>query len=55
MRRPGEQAAQFIGGPAMWSGHEYQEARYPWPRVFSDVADDRLAKEVARELGYKVQ
>jgi len=23
--------------------------------AFSDVADDRLAKEVARELGYKVQ
>ena len=37
---PGEQAAQYIGGPAMWAGHEYQEARYPWPRVFSDVADE---------------
>jgi acetyl-CoA C-acetyltransferase len=36
----GEQAAQFIGGPAMWSGHEYTDARYPWPRVFSDVADE---------------
>jgi hypothetical protein len=23
--------------------------------AFSDVADDRLAKEVARELGYKAQ
>lgn len=37
---PGEQAAQYIGGPAMWSGHEFTEARYPWPRVFSDVADE---------------
>ncbi len=37
---PGEQAAKFIGGPAMWSGHEYQDARYPWPQVFSDLADE---------------
>jgi acetyl-CoA C-acetyltransferase len=37
---PGEKAAQFIGGPAMWSGHEYLDARFPWPRVFSDVADE---------------
>lgn len=37
---PGEQAAQFIGGPAMWNGHEFTDARYPWPRVFSDVADE---------------
>lgn len=37
---PGEQAANFIGGPAMWSGHEYQDARYPWPKVFSDLADE---------------
>ena len=37
---PGEQAAQYIGGPAMWAGHEYKEARFPWPRVFSDVADE---------------
>ena len=37
---PGEKAAQYIGGPAMWSGHEYVEARYPWPRVFSDVGDE---------------
>lgn len=37
---PGEKAAQYIGGPAMWSGHEYTTARYPWPRVFSDVADE---------------
>jgi acetyl-CoA C-acetyltransferase len=37
---PGEQAAKLIGGPAMWSGHEYQDARYPWPRVFSDLTDE---------------
>ena len=24
----------------MWAGHEYKEARFPWPRVFSDVADE---------------
>lgn len=37
---PGEQAARLIGGPAMWNGHEYLEARYPWVQVFSDVADE---------------
>ncbi len=37
---PGEQAARLIGGPAMWHGHEYQDARYPWVRVFSDVTDE---------------
>lgn len=37
---PGEQAAKLIGGPAMWNGHEYQDARYPWVQVFSDVADE---------------
>jgi acetyl-CoA C-acetyltransferase len=37
---PGEQAAKLIGGPAMWNGHEYQDARYPWVKVFSDVADE---------------
>ncbi len=37
---PGEQAARLIGGPAMWNGHEYQDARYPWVQVFSDVADE---------------
>lgn len=37
---PGEQAAKLIGSPAMWSGHEYQDARYQWPRVFSDLADE---------------
>ena len=37
---PGEQAAKFIGGPAMWSGHECIDVRYPWPRMFSDLADE---------------
>ena len=45
---PGEQAAQYIGGPAMWAGHEYQDARYPWPRVFSDVA-----RRIRRRFGLK--
>jgi acetyl-CoA C-acetyltransferase len=37
---PGEQAAKLIGGPAMWSGHEFVDVRYPWPRVFSELADE---------------
>jgi acetyl-CoA C-acetyltransferase len=37
---PGEQAAKFIGGPAMWNSHEYTDVRFPWPRVFSDLADE---------------
>jgi acetyl-CoA C-acetyltransferase len=37
---PGEQAAQFIGGPAMWAGHECQGVRFPWPHVFSQLGDE---------------
>ncbi|MGH8284603.1 MAG: acetyl-CoA acetyltransferase, partial [Steroidobacteraceae bacterium] len=37
---PGEEAAKFIGGTAMWAGHECQDVRFPWPRVFSDLADE---------------
>jgi acetyl-CoA C-acetyltransferase len=37
---PGEQAAHFIGPTAMWSGHECLGVRYPWPRMFSDLADE---------------
>ena len=36
----GEQAAQFIGGPAMWAGHECQGVRFPWPHVFSRLGDE---------------
>jgi acetyl-CoA C-acetyltransferase len=35
---PGEQAAEYIGGPAMWSGHEATDVTYPWPHMFSEVA-----------------
>jgi acetyl-CoA C-acetyltransferase len=37
---PGEQAAQYIGGPAMWSGHECTDVRFPWPHVFSCLGDE---------------
>jgi acetyl-CoA C-acetyltransferase len=37
---PGEQAAQYIGGPAMWSGHECIGVRFPWPHVFSELGDE---------------
>jgi len=37
---PGEQAAQFIGGPAMWAGHECHGVRFPWPHVFSQLGDE---------------
>jgi acetyl-CoA C-acetyltransferase len=37
---PGEQAAQYIGGPAMWSGHECRDVRFPWPHVFSCLGDE---------------
>jgi len=37
---PGEQAAQYIGGPAMWAGHECRDVRFPWPHVFSQLGDE---------------
>jgi acetyl-CoA C-acetyltransferase len=37
---PGEQAAKYIGGPAMWSGHECTGVRFPWPHVFSQLGDE---------------
>ncbi|PZQ63501.1 MAG: hypothetical protein DI570_08785 [Phenylobacterium zucineum] len=37
---PGDQAALNIGGPAMWSGRERLDAKYPWPDVFSDLGDE---------------
>jgi acetyl-CoA C-acetyltransferase len=37
---PGEQAAQYIGGPAMWAGHECRDVRFPWPHVFSELGDE---------------
>lgn len=41
---PGDQAALNIGGPAMWSGHERQGVKYPWPAVFSDLGDEYDAR-----------
>jgi len=37
---PGDQAAKLIGPSAMWSGHECQDVKYPWPHVFSEVAEE---------------
>ena len=36
----GEQAAQYIGGPAMWSGHECQDVDFPWPYIFSELTNE---------------
>ena len=36
---PGPQAAKNLGAAA-WAGHEYLDARYAWPRAFSDLADE---------------
>jgi len=37
---PGDQAAKLIGPTAMWSGHECVDVKYPWPHVFSELADE---------------
>ncbi len=47
---PGAQAAQFIGGPAMWSGHEGIGVAAPWPHMFS-----RLGDEYERRFGLQHQ
>lgn len=36
---PGQQAARNLGAAA-WAGHEYTDARFLWPRAFSDLADE---------------
>jgi acetyl-CoA C-acetyltransferase len=36
---PGQRAAEYLGAAA-WSGHEYGEATYVWPRAFSDLTDE---------------
>jgi acetyl-CoA C-acetyltransferase len=36
---PGKTAAEHLG-VAAWSGHEYGNADYVWPRAFSDLADE---------------
>ena len=35
---PGQQAAEYIGAPAMWSGHECTDVTFPWPHMFSELA-----------------
>ena len=37
---PGDQAAKIIGPTAMWAGHECVDVKYPWPHVFSKLADE---------------
>lgn len=36
---PGEMGAAYLGAAA-WVGHEYQDARYVWPRAFSELTDE---------------
>lgn len=36
---PGETGAAYLGAAA-WVGHEYQGARYVWPRAFSELTDE---------------
>jgi acetyl-CoA C-acetyltransferase len=35
---PGQQAACYLGAAA-WAGREAQDARFPWPALFSQIAD----------------
>ncbi len=43
-----EKAAEFIGQPAMWAGHECTDVRFPWPHLFSE-----LAQEYDKRFGIK--
>lgn len=36
---PGQRAAEYLGAAA-WTGHEYGDAKYVWPRAFSDLTDE---------------
>ncbi|MBA4000511.1 acetyl-CoA acetyltransferase [Brevundimonas sp.] len=36
---PGQTAAEHLGAAA-WAGHEHQDARYVWPRAFSDLTEE---------------
>jgi acetyl-CoA C-acetyltransferase len=36
---PGQTAAEYLGAAA-WVGEEFQDARFLWPRAFSDLADE---------------
>jgi acetyl-CoA C-acetyltransferase len=35
----GQKAAENLGAAA-WAGHEFQDAKFVWPRAFSDLADE---------------
>ncbi len=37
---PGQLAAEYIGAPAMWSGHECTDVTYPWPHLFSELGEE---------------
>ena len=37
---PGQTGAEYIGGPAMFSGHECTDVEFPWPHLFSELADE---------------
>ncbi|MBT8076954.1 MAG: acetyl-CoA acetyltransferase [Gammaproteobacteria bacterium] len=37
---PGQTAADYIGGPAMFSGHECTDVEFPWPHLFSELAEE---------------
>lgn len=36
---PGQTAAEHLGAAA-WTGHEFGDAQFVWPRAFSDLADE---------------
>ena len=36
---PGQTAAEHLGAAA-WAGHEFEDAKFLWPRAFSDLADE---------------
>jgi len=37
---PGDVAADYIGAPALWSGHECTDVRFPWPHQFGLLGDE---------------
>lgn len=41
---PGATAAEYIGAPALWSGHECQDVAFPWPHVFGRLGDEYDAR-----------
>ena len=36
---PGDTAAQYLGAAA-WTGHEGTDAKFMWPHMFAQVADE---------------